>query len=274
VATTLVFVLLVAGGLTINVSAGSLPGDKLYGVKRTWESLRLSLTPNDEIRQKLQERFAAERLDEIDELILHRRAEIVEFAAPLEAMDAESWKVDGFQIKVAPTTYIVGIPKLGEMVYVRARLLADGTLIALQVRVPGQTLPTPFATITPVPSLTPKVFKDHPTETLEPSLAPQEPSETDEPTVRPTREPGNEASPTLNQNTQTPESTEEQEPEEDGTHQPTAAPLLTHTSEATAQATTEATEQPHEDLEATAHSPRTPEATEPKPHTPEATDGD
>jgi hypothetical protein len=205
-------------------------------------------------------------LDEIDELILHRRAEIVEFAAPLEAMDAESWKVDGFQIKVAPTTYIVGIPKLGEMVYVRARLLADGTLTALQVRVPGQTLPTPFATITPVPNLTPKVLKDHPTETPEPSLDPQEPSETDEPTVRPTRDPENEASPTLIQNTQTPDSTEKQDPDEGGTQEPTEAPHFTHTPEST--------EQPHETLEATAHSRGTPEATEQEPHTPEATDGD
>jgi len=57
-------VLLVIGGvLAVNASASSLPGDPLYGVKRTWEDVRLTLTLNDPARQQLQNQFQQLRIE-------------------------------------------------------------------------------------------------------------------------------------------------------------------------------------------------------------------
>ena len=58
-AAILAIALLTTAGITVNVSAHSLPGDKLYGVKRTWESVRLSLTLNRQGRQRLQQRTSS-----------------------------------------------------------------------------------------------------------------------------------------------------------------------------------------------------------------------
>jgi len=133
-AVVLAFALLIASGISVKASAHSLPGDKLYRVKRTWENVRLSLAVNQQGRQRLLDQFAEERLDEIQRLIELRRAETVEFEAPLEEVDAEHWKVDGFQVHIDSDTQVEGIPETGQELYIRAQLKNDGTLTAVQVR--------------------------------------------------------------------------------------------------------------------------------------------
>jgi hypothetical protein len=253
-AAILAIALLATGGITVNVSARSLPGDKLYGVKRTWESVRLSLTPNQQGRQQLQQRFAAERREEIQELIQLRRAETVEFEAPLEEMDAEHWQVDGFQVHIDTDTEVEGDPETGLALYIRARLLEDGTLTAIQVRVPGQKQPTPYPTSAPAPGLTPKIDEDPETEGTEMPQYPQEPGERPKPTeLKPADEDKETAKPT-------------QEPEQDATQAP--KPHWTRTPEPTEQHEKQGTPEPTEPQKPT----QSPEATE-KPHeTPEPTD--
>jgi hypothetical protein len=253
-AAILAIALLATGGITVNVSARSLPGDKLYGVKRTWESVRLSLTPNQQGRQQLQQRFAAERREEIQQLIQLRRAETVEFEAPLEGIDAEHWQVDGFQVHVDSGTEVEGDPETGLELYIRARLLEDGTLTAIQVRVPGPQ-PTPYPTSAPAPGLTPKIDEDPETEGTETHQYPQEPGETPRPTkvksaeaekeedtVKPTQEPEQDATQTPKPHwTRTPEPTEQHEKE--GTPEPTETQKPTQSPEAT--------EKPHKTPEPT-----------------------
>jgi hypothetical protein len=252
-AAILAIVLLATAGITVNVSARSLPGDKLYGVKRTWESMRLSLMPNQQGRERLQQRFAAERREEIQELIQLRRAETVEFEAPLEDMDAEHWQVDGFQVHIDSDTDVEGDPETGLALYIRARLLEDGTLTAIQVRVPGQKHSTPYPTSAPAPSLTPKIDEDPETEGTASPPYPQETGERPEPTeFRPATE-----------DDETEKQT--QEPEQDATQTqkphwtPTLEPTEQHEKEGTPEPTEtrkptqslEATEQPHETPEPT-----------------------
>ena len=250
-AAILAIALIATGGITVNVSARSLPGDKLYGVKRTWESVRLSLTPNQQGRQRLQQRFAAERLDEIQALIQLRRAETVEFEAPLEEMDAEHWQVDGFQVHIDSDTEVEGDPETGRALYIRARLLEDGTLTAIQVRVPGQKPSTPYPTS--APGFTPKIEEDPETEGTETPQYPQEPGERPKPTElkpvdedkeieKPTQESEQDAAQTPKLHwTRTPEPTEQHEKE--GTPEPTETRKPTQSPEAT--------DKPHETPEPT-----------------------
>jgi hypothetical protein len=244
-AAILVIALLATAGITVNASARSLPGDKLYGVKRTWESVRLSLTPQQQGRQRLQQRFAAERREEVQELIELRRAETVEFEAPLEEMDAEHWQVDGFQVHIDSDTEIEGDPETGLVLYIRARLQEDGTLTAIQVRTPGQKQSTPHPSSAPAPSLTPKIEDDTETEQTAMPQYPQEtgerakpteskPDDEAEETAKPTQAPEQDATPTPKlHGTRTPETTEQHETE--GTPEPTETQKPTQSPEATKQ---------------------------------------
>lgn len=233
-----VIVLLATGSLTVNASASSLPGDSLYGVKRSWENVRLSMTPSQQGRQRLQEQYDEERRDEVKELIHLRRAETVEFQAPLKEMDAEHWQVDGFWVQIDSETEVEGEPETGLALYIRARLDEDGTLTALQVRIPARNQLTPFPTGVPTPGLTPQMDENPETEGSEtrqsPEFKPAEENEENEETVQPTQPPGHDATQTPQPHkTRTPEPTDR--PEVEHTPEPTENHELTHTPESTEQ---------------------------------------
>jgi hypothetical protein len=151
----IVLVVFASSAVMLRASASSLPGDSLYGVKRTWENVTISLTPDEQARQQLLEQFAGERRAEVKELIQLRRAGMVEFQAPLEQMDAKNWRVDGFQVQIDPETEVEGSPETGDAVDIHARLAADGTLYAIQVNVPAGLKPSPSPAPSPTPGLTP-----------------------------------------------------------------------------------------------------------------------
>ncbi len=242
-AAILVIVLLATGGITIKASASSLPGDRLYSVKRTWEGIRLSLTLNQKGKQRLEEQYAADRRDEVKQLIQLRRTETVEFQAPLEEIDAEHWLVDGFKIQIDPETEVAGELETGMAVDVRARLEADGTLVAIQVRVPPGTQPLSSPTVSPTPGLAPQSVEGSETQDLKTPQDQQAPFKTLQPTeaenngerqktIQPTHIPEQETgqTPQIHQ-TQTPEPTDQQEnqpgPEPTESHEPAHSPQPT-----------------------------------------------
>jgi hypothetical protein len=242
-AAILLIVLLATGGITIKASASSLPGDRLYSVKRTWEGIRLSLTLNQKGKQQLEEQYAAERRDEVKQLIQLRRTETVEFQAPLQEIDAGHWLVDGFQIKIDPETEVAGELETGMAVDVRARLEADGTLVAIQVRVPPGTQPLSSPIVSPTPGLTPQSGEDTETQDLKTPQDQQAPFKTLQPTkaknngegqdtIQPTHTPEQETgqTPQIHQ-TQTPELT--QQPEDQHTPEPTQSQESAHSPQPT-----------------------------------------
>lgn len=161
-------VMMIGSVMTINASARSLPGDPLYGVKRTWEEVRLTLTLNDPARQQLQDQFRQLRLDEVREMIQRGRTGMVEFEGQLESIAAGKWMVSGIQVIMQPDTIVDGNPEIGQMVLVMARLQNNGTLTAVQVLLPNHhmdstlhhtPLPTPVPTYTRWPTHEPT--QDH-----------------------------------------------------------------------------------------------------------------
>jgi Domain of unknown function (DUF5667) len=289
----LIFALAATSGITINASARSLPGDKLYRIKRSWEDVRLSLTPSEQRRQRLQAQFAEERLFEIEELIQQHRTETVEFAAPLEKMSIDTWQVDGFQVHIDSLTNVIGIPEIGQMVYIRARLMNDGTLVVVQARVSGPMSSTPYPTKNPAPSVTPPPDEDREIDDAEPTSHPQKPNVTVTPTHvessgegEDTEEPDGETGrptqpkPMPHQtNTLEPTRHDDDDPEPAETHIITPVPEQTretHTSTKThvITPTPEATDHTHETLEPseTPELTRTPVSTEQQHETPGSTE--
>jgi hypothetical protein len=252
----LMIVLLATSSITVKASSSSLPGDALYNIKRSWESIRLSLAFSQPAKQRLQEKFSEERLDEVKALIQLRRAETVEFQAPLEEIDAEHWLVDGFQVYIDSETEVEGEPETGLPVEIRARLDVDGTLNAIQVRVPAGNQPQSYPTKSPTYVLTPEMeqvpeFEDteSPQNLQEPTGENQSPQpgsaeesvEDQEETAQPTQQPEPEATQNARPHrTGTPEPTDYHDSDE--THEPV------HTPEPTDEhhATPDSTEQDHE----------------------------
>jgi len=142
-------VMMIGSVMTINASAHSLPGDPLYGIKRTWEEVRLTLTLNDPARQQLQDQFRQLRLDEVREMIQRGRTGMVEFEGQVESIAAGEWMVSGIRMHMLPDTIVEGNPEVGQMVRVKARVQNDGTLTALQVQMPIHH-PAPTSSQTPM----------------------------------------------------------------------------------------------------------------------------
>src|SRR5512138_3348876 len=128
----------------VSASSASLPGDQLYPVKRTWESVQLFFVFTPQQRDLMESSFEQERLDEISELLGRRQAESISFAGILGRQSAGQWVVSGIPVSVTSDTRLpaqaiaAGLP-----VIVSGITRPDGVVQAQQVQVlqPGASLP-------------------------------------------------------------------------------------------------------------------------------------
>ena len=182
---------IVIGAGVVAASGAALPGDPLYGVKRTVESVRLSLA-SDTARGTLSAQFDQERIAEVAQLLdLGREAE-VEFKGTIESVQPDAWLVAGLVVRINDSTRVTGEPQIGLRAAVTGRAqdgMLIGTSIAVEPGEPAEPAPMPLPTIepteTPEPSITPS-----PTSTPTPG-----PSAT--PSATPTRTPVPSPTPTL-----------------------------------------------------------------------------
>lgn len=65
----------------------------------------------------------------------HRR--IVEFGGTIESIVDDLWTVGGVEVTVGEYTVIEGTPQVGDEVVVRALEQADGSLLAVEIKIPG-----------------------------------------------------------------------------------------------------------------------------------------
>ncbi|MCI0394298.1 MAG: DUF5667 domain-containing protein, partial [Chloroflexi bacterium] len=186
--------LLVVAALFL-ASASAVPGEPLYGAKRTFEAVQLSLTNDVEARQTLEERFRLERIAEVKILLVEGREAEVAFGAAIEQIDDEkaTWLVGGVMVQITADTQIIGLrPQLGYYAWVTGRTL-DGELLAtyLEVRPPVDALPAPSPSETPpgvTPQAPPQATPASPTTTPTPTQAntpTPSPTSTPEPTQAP-----------------------------------------------------------------------------------------
>jgi len=125
----------VVGGGVLGASAASLPGDPLYGVKRSLEAMQLSLARDPAQQVSLEESYARRRVEEVKAVQSSKRATSVQFTALVEAVNGDVWTVGGFAVQVLPETVVHGAPRVGELVEVAGRTRSDGQIVADRIEV-------------------------------------------------------------------------------------------------------------------------------------------
>jgi hypothetical protein len=157
-----VFFALVLGAYGVAAaSAQSLPGDPLYGVKRTVERAQLVLTFDARARAQLEGQFAEQRVEEARALTALGREAEIEFRGAIELIESDRWIVAGITVRITEQTRASGSPALGAIVEVTGLSQADGTVLAARIDVSDESpagpeaAPSAAPTATPAPAETP-----------------------------------------------------------------------------------------------------------------------
>ena len=173
VAAGLIAVVLSTGAVAASDSA--LPGDPLYGVKRTVETVRLDTAASPVVRDELQREFDQRRRDEANGLLDAGRASEVEFTGTIESIQPGAWIVGGLAIEVSPATTIVGTPQLNQLAEVKGATGPNGLRASsITIESAGENEATPEAESTATPET------EDATETPQPEKT-QTPTEVEKP---------------------------------------------------------------------------------------------
>lgn len=121
--------------LTGLASAQSIPGDVLYGVKRTFEQVQLNLTNDSAEKVQLEEVFDARRVREVQKMFASQRRDTVQFAGWLEISVKGRASVEELHL-ILPSDSTIPLHQLGSSyVEVEGVLQPDGILVkTLQLR--------------------------------------------------------------------------------------------------------------------------------------------
>jgi hypothetical protein len=128
----------------VSASSSSLPGQQLYPVKRSWESVRLLFAFSPQQRELLESDYEQERLDETNHLLSQRQSAPITFSGLLARQADGTWKVSGIPVSVSSIT---ALPQAalsdGAPVSVTGQTRADGIVEAQQIQMlqPGSSLP-------------------------------------------------------------------------------------------------------------------------------------
>ncbi|GAB4497021.1 MAG: hypothetical protein OHK003_04180 [Anaerolineales bacterium] len=122
-------IFLLSGSGLLSASASSLPGERLYPVKRGWENVRLFFIFDSEARALLKHEFENERLHEAKELLTEGRHEVIEFAGVFMQVKGVTY-VSGLQV-ILP----VGMPQPanGDPVIVQGQTNAQGFVEVIRI---------------------------------------------------------------------------------------------------------------------------------------------
>ncbi|HEX8993494.1 MAG TPA: DUF5666 domain-containing protein [Anaerolineales bacterium] len=128
----------------VSASSGALPGQQLYPVKRTWETVRLLFVFSPQQRDLLQSDYDQERIDETSELLGRRLAAPISFSGILASQSDGQWLVSGIPVSVTGSTIVPARPLLvGVPITINGVTRADGKVEAQHIDVlqPGSSLP-------------------------------------------------------------------------------------------------------------------------------------
>jgi len=121
--TLIVLIVVFAGGTSlVRASSGTVPGDRLYPVKRTWENVLVFFTTDSQKREFLEFEQGNERLEELHELFEQGRSAPVDFVGVIASQSANQWLISGINVLISPQTKLVQEPILiGAEVHVIGR---------------------------------------------------------------------------------------------------------------------------------------------------------
>lgn len=128
----------------VHAASGTLPGDNLYPVKRTWEDVRVLLTFDLHSREALEIEHENERLEELYELFAEGRSAKVDFAGTVTRQNGDLWIVSKIPVVISPQTDLrTPSATVGDAVRVRGVSQADGTVLADRVELLPAGMPLP-----------------------------------------------------------------------------------------------------------------------------------
>jgi hypothetical protein len=103
--TLIVMIFVFAGGTNlVQASSSTLPGDRLYPVKRTWENVLVFAAVNSQKREVLELEQENNRLDEVQQLFEKRRSASVDFSGLVSAQNEGQWSVSGVNVLISLQT--------------------------------------------------------------------------------------------------------------------------------------------------------------------------
>ncbi len=124
-----------AGTGLIGASASSLPGDPLYGIKRTTENVQLQLAVDPSQKVALQDQFSHRRVDEAVSLLVSQRIEQVDFSGLVEIRLADGWQVEGIHVILDAQTQLSGVIQPGAVAEVLGTTQANESVLASSITV-------------------------------------------------------------------------------------------------------------------------------------------
>lgn len=175
--TAAIVIIAIVGVGAIAASGSALPGDPLYGLKRTIETARLALSPDILSRGALAAQFDQTRVSEVKALITASRSTHVEFGGTIESIQNNTWLVAGITVLLNSSTSVTGTPLTRSRAQVIGTSSSNGvaaTSITIDANTPAPTpTPAPSPTIepTPTPIVTPTLTIT-PTQPITPTIAP------------------------------------------------------------------------------------------------------
>jgi hypothetical protein len=128
----LVLLVLTSSSL-LAASSKSLPGDRLYPVKRAVENLRIQFAPSGVQKYEAEWQYREQRIGEIKELLTMGQERSISFEGVVEQIAELDWLVSGLDIRLTANTVLIGSIKMGMLVEVEGLTQADGYVLAREI---------------------------------------------------------------------------------------------------------------------------------------------
>jgi len=144
VSLSILILLFASGTRLVSASSNTVPGDRLYSLKRGWEDISLFFTFDTARYHELELEYENERLEELHELFAEGRAEKVDFSGYVTRMSDEEWRVSGVTVLISVETIL---PKsqtgVGSAVIVTGQILDAKYVVAERIELlpPGANVP-------------------------------------------------------------------------------------------------------------------------------------
>jgi hypothetical protein len=105
-------VVFASGTSLVRASSSTVPGDRLYAVKRTWEDILVFSTFDTQQREVLELEQENERLEELLEIFEEGRSVQVDFSGLVTTQNADQWSISGINVLISSQTRLPQDPIL------------------------------------------------------------------------------------------------------------------------------------------------------------------
>lgn len=127
-----VLLVMTSSGL-LAVSAESLPGDRLYPVKRAVENLRVQFAPSRVQKYEAEWQYRERRIGEVTELLTMGESRNISFEGVVEEINDLEWFVSGIDVRLTEGTVLIGPIDKDMLVEVEGMTQPDGYVVAREI---------------------------------------------------------------------------------------------------------------------------------------------